>query len=193
MTNPVSRTTSWVPELRRTDMRKLAAIFVVAGALTMLSAGFALAANVDVVDDAFQPASTTVAAGESVTFTNSGESPHTATADDGSFDTGTIDPGQSATVTFDTPGRYPYFCRFHGDPGGSGMAGVITVTGAGGGTGDGTGGTGGGNAGGTGEGGVAGTGTGGPLPQTASPLPFIAMTGTVLLGTGLWLGLRRRA
>ncbi|HEV3364004.1 MAG TPA: cupredoxin domain-containing protein [Acidimicrobiia bacterium] len=176
-------------------MRKLAAVFIVAGTLTMLSAGIALAANVNVVDDAFQPGSITVAAGESVTFTNSGESPHTATADDGSFDTGTIDPGQSATVTFDTPGRYPYFCRFHGDPGGSGMAGVVVVTGAGGGTGGGTGGTGGnagGTGGGTGGGEVADTGAGGPLPQTASPLPFIAVAGTVLLGTGLWLGLRRR-
>ncbi len=178
-------------------MRKLAAVFVVAGALTMLCAGVALAANVNVVDDAFQPASTAVAAGESVTFTNSGESPHTATADDGSFDTGTIDPGASATVTFDTPGRYPYFCRFHGDPGGSGMAGVVVVTGSGGGTGGGTGGTGGGNTagtgGGTGGGGVADTGAGGPLPQTASPLPFIAVAGAVLLGAGLWLGFRREA
>ena len=179
--------------------KRLAAIFVVIGTLTLASAGVALAANVNVVDDAFQPASTTVAAGESVTFTNSGESPHTATADDGSFDTGTIDAGQSATVTFDTPGRYPYFCRFHGDPGGSGMAGVITVTGAGGGgTGGGTGGgNAGGNAagtgGGTGAGTDAGTASGGVLPQTASPLPLIALAGAVLLGGGLWLGFRRRA
>ena len=177
-------------------MRKqLSAIFVIVGTLTMASAGIALAANVNMVDDAFQPASITVAAGESVTFANSGESPHTATADDGSFDTGTIDPGASATVKFDTPGKYPYFCRFHGDPGGSGMAGVVTVTGAGGGTG-GTGGAGG--AGGTtggaanGSGGTASASGSGPLPQTATPLPFIAAAGAVLLGAGLWLGSRRR-
>ena len=169
--------------------KRLATIFIVVGTLTMASAGMALAANVNVVDDAFQPASITVAAGESVTFANSGESPHTATADDGSFDSGTIDPGASATVKFDTPGKYPYFCRFHGDPGGSGMAGVVTVTGAGGGTGGGTGGT----AGGTGGGAVADADGAGPLPQTASPLPFIALAGVVLLGAGLWLGFRRRA
>ncbi|MDP8955695.1 MAG: cupredoxin domain-containing protein [Actinomycetota bacterium] len=178
--------------------KRLAAALVIAGTVTMASAGIALAASVRMVDDAFQPGSITVAAGESITFTNSGESPHTATADDGSFDTGTVDPGASATVTFDTPGRYPYFCRFHGDPGGGGMAGVITVTGAGGGTGGGNaGGTAGGNAGGTGggTGGGGGTGaaSGGVLPQTASPLPFIALAGAVLLGAGLWLGLRRRA
>ncbi|HEX2089696.1 MAG TPA: LPXTG cell wall anchor domain-containing protein, partial [Actinomycetota bacterium] len=92
-------------------------------------------------------------------------------------------------------------CRFHGDPGGSGMAGVVVVTGAGGGTGGATGGgTAGGNAGGTGggTGGAAGeaasnTGTGQVLPQTASPLPLIGVAGAVLLGSGLWLGFRRRA
>ena len=176
--------------------KRLSAIFVIVGTLTIASAGIALAANVNAVDDAFQPASITVAAGESVTFANSGESPHTATADDGSFDTGTIDPRASATVKFDTPGKYPYLCRFHGDPGGSGMAGVVTVTGAGGGTGGGTGGTGGttgGTAGGTDGGAVADAGGAGPLPQTASPLPFIAIAGAVLLGAGIWLGSRRHA
>ena len=195
-------------------MRKRLAIgLVLAGLLLMAWAGIAFAASVGVVDDAFQPRSITVAAGESVTFSNSGQSPHTATADDGSFNTGTIEPGTSATVKLDQPGKYPYFCRFHGGPGGSGMSGVITVTGkAAGGTG-GTGGAGGGTTGGT-AGGTAGgaaggtataggnttggtggaaSGTGNSLPQTATPLPLIAVAGAVLLGAGLWLGFRRHA
>ncbi|HEX8098610.1 MAG TPA: cupredoxin domain-containing protein [Actinomycetota bacterium] len=179
---------------------KLAAALIIAGVLTLGTAGVALAAGVKVVDNDFQPGSISVAAGETVTFTNSGGSPHTATADDGSFDTGTIQPGSSATVTFDKAGKYPFFCRFHGGPGGSGMSGVITVTGAaggntGGGSGGTAGGTAGGSAGGTTGGTAGGTGasTGGALPQTATPLPLIAAAGALLLGAGLWLGLRRRA
>ncbi len=174
----------------------------IAGVVLVALTGIAFAANVRVVDNAFQPGSITVAAGESVTFSNSGQSPHTATADDGSFNTGTIEPGASATVKFDQPGKYPYFCRFHGGPGGSGMSGVITVTGSpGGGTGGtggttgSTGGTTGGAADGTASSGTGGvsSGTGTSLPQTATPLPLIAAGGLVMLGAGLWLGLRRRA
>ena len=36
-----------------------------------------------------------------MTFTNNDTAPHTATADDGAFDTGEIAPGASATVTLD--------------------------------------------------------------------------------------------
>ena len=38
---------------------------------------------------------------------------HTLTADDGSFDTGNLDGGASATITIDAPGRYAYFCDIH--------------------------------------------------------------------------------
>ena len=48
---------------------------------------------------------------------------HTATAEEGAFDTGNIDPGASATVTFDAPGTYTYVCTDH-----SSMTGVIVVT-----------------------------------------------------------------
>ena len=39
--------------------------------------------------------------------------PHTATADDSSFDTGDLDKGDSKSVTFDKPGTFTYYCRFH--------------------------------------------------------------------------------
>ncbi len=38
---------------------------------------------------------------------------HTATAVDGSFDTGTIDAGQSKRVKMTKQGEIPYFCRYH--------------------------------------------------------------------------------
>ncbi len=55
----------------------------------------------------------TVEAGTEVNWTNSDDAPHTATADDESFDTGDLDKGDSGSVTFDQPGTFSYYCRFH--------------------------------------------------------------------------------
>lgn len=54
-----------------------------------------------------------VAAGDTVTFTNMDAAPHTATAKDGSFDTGRLSKGQSATVTVAQAGSFDYFCAVH--------------------------------------------------------------------------------
>lgn len=67
----------------------------------------------------------TIPVGTTVLFTNDlgdGE-PHSVTARDGSFDTGLLVDGQSATITFNTPGKYPYYCVIHAN-----MFGTITVT-----------------------------------------------------------------
>ncbi|HLB61187.1 MAG TPA: plastocyanin/azurin family copper-binding protein [Actinomycetota bacterium] len=151
-------------------MRKLALALVTTGAL-MLWSQIAIAASVSMVDSAFDPADVTVEAGETITWSNDGALPHTATADDGSFDTGTLDPGDSDSVRIDEPGTYPYYCTLHGAPGGIGMAGTITVA----------------------EGGGGGNGgRNGGLPQTASPLPLVAGAGLVLLIGGILLGRRAR-
>ncbi len=83
--------------------------------------------TVQMVDNQFQPQTMTVPVGTTVTWTNVGNSAHTATSDTGVFDTGTVNPGQSGSFTFDQPGTYPYFCRFHGAPSGGGMVGTIIV------------------------------------------------------------------
>jgi plastocyanin len=54
-----------------------------------------------------------VDAGQSVTWANAGSQAHTATATDGSFDTGLVAPGKSASVEFDTPGVFAYVCTPH--------------------------------------------------------------------------------
>ena len=69
--------------------------------------------KVDIADFAFDPETITVKAGTKVTWTNSDDATHTATADDGSFDTGDLDKGDSKSVTFDKPGTFTYYCRFH--------------------------------------------------------------------------------
>jgi plastocyanin len=54
-----------------------------------------------------------VAAGNSVTWTNAGSQAHSVTASDGSFDTGLVQPGSSAALEFDTPGLYAFACTPH--------------------------------------------------------------------------------
>jgi plastocyanin len=54
-----------------------------------------------------------VSAGSSVAWTNVGTQAHSATAPDGSFDTGLVSPGASAQVEFDTPGIFAYTCTPH--------------------------------------------------------------------------------
>lgn len=87
------------------------------------------AANVSAVSNRFDPQDLTFPAGTTVIWTNQGFLPHTVTADDGAFDSGTLNPGDTFQFTFDQPGTYPYHCRFHGGSGGVGMSGTITVTG----------------------------------------------------------------
>jgi len=62
---------------------------------------------------AFVPATIDIKAGDTVTFTNLDGAPHTATADDGSFDTATLRRGKSAALTFSKAGEFSYFCKFH--------------------------------------------------------------------------------
>ncbi|MCE7989929.1 MAG: hypothetical protein DYG89_52950 [Caldilinea sp. CFX5] len=82
---------------------------------------------VEIVDFAFNAPTVTVPTGATVTWVNRGNAKHSATADDGSFDTGLLDPGASGSVTFTQPGSYPYSCVLHGGSGGVGMAGTVIV------------------------------------------------------------------
>lgn len=85
--------------------------------------------TVTIGDDFYSPRSISVAAGTTVTWVNNGTMMHTVTADDGSFDSGTLMPGQSFFHTFSTQAIVPYHCRFHGAAGGIGMSGTVNVGG----------------------------------------------------------------
>ena len=52
-------------------------------------------AAVEISNDAFHPAKLTIAAGQTVTFTNRDDDAHTVTASDGAFDSKGIDTGQT--------------------------------------------------------------------------------------------------
>jgi plastocyanin len=68
---------------------------------------------VEIQDFLFAPDSLTIPVGTTVTWTNAGEAPHTATADDGAFDSGSLAPGESFSFTFEEAGEFPYHCDVH--------------------------------------------------------------------------------
>lgn len=69
--------------------------------------------KVDIVEFTYQPDPVVVAVGGKVTWQNQDTAPHTATADDGSFDTGTIEKGKIGSETFKEAGTFTYFCEIH--------------------------------------------------------------------------------
>jgi plastocyanin len=64
-------------------------------------------------DFKFSPASITIHVGDTITWTNNGPTDHTATATNGSFDTGDLKKGQSASHTFTQAGTFSYVCSIH--------------------------------------------------------------------------------
>jgi plastocyanin len=87
------------------------------------------APTVSTQDFMFNPAGQQASPGATVTWTFDGASPHTVTADDGSFDSGILAQGSTFTMTFQDAGTYAYYCALHGAAGGVGMSGTIVVGG----------------------------------------------------------------
>ena len=79
-----------------------------------------MAADVAIVDFAFDPEVATVAAGGSITWTNVGAAPHTVLAD--WTDSDIMEPTATFTFTFSEPGIYEYQCGLH-----PAMVGTIKV------------------------------------------------------------------
>jgi LPXTG-motif cell wall-anchored protein len=69
--------------------------------------------SVTIRDFSYGPATVTVNAGDSVTWVNNGPTKHSATAQDGSFDTGLLAKGASASHTFTKAGTFAYVCSIH--------------------------------------------------------------------------------
>jgi plastocyanin len=69
--------------------------------------------KVQIVEFSYEPDPVVVQVGGKVTWQNEDTAPHTATADDGSFDTGTIEKGKLGSATFKEPGTFTYHCEIH--------------------------------------------------------------------------------
>jgi plastocyanin len=82
--------------------------------------------QVTIQNFAFQPSELVVPAGAEVQWTDL-RGRHSVQADDGSFKSEALTADGTYKHRFDQPGRYPYFCEFHGSAGGHDMAGAIVV------------------------------------------------------------------
>ena len=111
------------------SMRRAVGLVLATGMLAIMAVPVALAADttIPIADFAFPP-TTTVQVGDTVTWNNTSGVAHTATADGGSFDTGSIADGASGSVTFAAAGTFPYHCTIH-----PAMVGSIVVEAASGG------------------------------------------------------------
>ncbi len=69
--------------------------------------------TVEIINFDFFPRDLTVQRGSTVTWVNSDAVPHDATDVAGGWGTGTLALGESATLTFDSPGAYQYLCTIH--------------------------------------------------------------------------------
>ena len=94
--------------------------------LSVRSAAPAAAAGpvaVHISNFTFGPKMVTVKVGQTVTWTNDDDIPHTVVATDRSFRSKVLDTGQSFSFTFTRPGQVAYFCSLHPM-----MTGKVTVT-----------------------------------------------------------------
>lgn len=78
--------------------------------------------SVTISGSSFSPGTLTIQRGVTVTWTNTDSNPHTVTADNNSFNSGTLNPNATFSHTFNTAGTFPYHCNFH-----SGMNGSVVV------------------------------------------------------------------
>jgi plastocyanin len=139
----------------------------------------AAASGVTIKNFKFAPASISVHVGDSVSWTNQDSTAHTATASDGSFDTGALNKGKSGSHTFTKAGTVAYICSIHPF-----MKGTVVVTAASG-----------GGAPGSGSGGdsTATPGSSSPstdsggLPQTGLNLAAVVLLAFMLSGSGTLL------
>ena len=95
-------------------------------AATMAVASPAQAATVEVKIDnfTFNPQQITVKAGDTVTWVNHDDIPHTVTSKIMAFRSKAMDTDDKFSFTFATPGKFDYFCSLHPH-----MTGTIVVEG----------------------------------------------------------------
>jgi plastocyanin len=130
----------------------------------------------------FAPSTSSVHVGDTITWTNQDIAPHTATASNGSWDTGTINKGKTGSHTFTTAGTFPYICSIHPS-----MKGTVTVLAAAGSGGSNSTGTSAGTSGSNGTGSTANpssSSTSSSLPHTGLDIAVLVFIAMCLTGSG---------
>jgi len=141
----------------------------------------AASGSVTIVDFNFSPGTITINVGDTVTWSNDGPTPHSATSSNGAFDTGIFPAGQSRSHTFNEAGTFSYICTPHPN-----MRGTVVVQGAqtgGGDTPDSSGGS--DDSAGTGATGEAAQSEGPTLPNSGADSGALLILGGLLLLFGV--------
>jgi plastocyanin len=92
-------------------------------AFAILPNAWAGAAEVAIDNFTFTPQTTTVKAGETVTFVNHDDIPHSVVGKGGAFRSKALDTNDTFTFTFDKAGEFAFFCGLHPH-----MTGKVVVT-----------------------------------------------------------------
>lgn len=110
------------PPTRSTPVASPAATAPIPPATSPTTSGESV--RISMTDDRYTPSRLTIKAGATVTWVNDGNNLHTASALDGSFESGSLSRGEAFSYTFGRPGVYAIICRLHLF---QNMRGTITV------------------------------------------------------------------
>ena len=102
---------------------RLAALAALLLFIALASTAAGANATVTIAGFAFDPASVTINAGDSVTWTNHDQAAHSVVFTGGGPRTGVLATGASATLTFAIAGTFNYICGIHG----AAMSGTVIV------------------------------------------------------------------
>jgi YVTN family beta-propeller protein len=102
---PVSGGAREAPPAQRTPTPQAAAPIAAA------SQGQSMAVNI--AQFAFVPATITISAGQSITWTNTDPVDHTTTSNENVWDSGALSPNATFSMAFSQPGTYAYSCTIH--------------------------------------------------------------------------------
>jgi plastocyanin len=105
-------------------VKRLLVLTAAASVLVFPASSAAATESVKIVPGAFQPASVTIAAGDTVAWTNTTSGSHQVVSDDGNFASSVLGPGGSYSFTFKAAGKYSYHDGLHPL-----LKGTVTVNG----------------------------------------------------------------
>jgi plastocyanin len=122
-------------------VKSVALALALAGALLLAACGDSDGGDViegehvvvEMYDNRFQYTEIRIPVGGSVNWVGAGQNPHNAVAANEEWSTetvfGSLDQfeGDEAILTYDEPGEYIFFCTYHGNAQGAGMAGTLIV------------------------------------------------------------------
>jgi plastocyanin len=107
------KNTKWIVSAALTVVIALAIVASTQPGLAAKAADQSPSAAVKIDNFSFGPASLTVVAGTTVTWTNQDDVPHTVVSDEKLFKSKALDTDDKYSYTFTKPGTYNYFCSVH--------------------------------------------------------------------------------